>query len=124
MSFIPIKGDRMVAINKFFTPSVGDPRSMIDIEVGEMLKITDVFLSKNSRRVNIDRFHIIDNMYISDITHEVQFDMNLDSDVKYEFKLDNLNYYFSQKDLYDIIVTEDDFDLLIDTQSDLLKYYS
>lgn len=124
MSFIPIKGDRMVAINKFFTPSAEDPRLNLDIEVGEMLKITDVFLSKNSRRVNIDRFHFIDNMYISDLTHEVQFDMNVPSEVKYEFKLDNLNYFFSKKDLYDIIVTEDDFDLLLDTQADLLKHYS
>ena len=52
MSFIPIKGEKMIAINKFFTGSVSDPRSMIDVEVGESLRITDVFLSKNSRRIN------------------------------------------------------------------------
>lgn len=109
MSFIPIKGEKMIAINKFFTGSVSDPRSMIDVEVGESLRITDVFLSKNSRRINVDKYHIIDNMYISDITHEVQFDMNEPSEVVYEFKLDDLNHFFSRKDIYDIIVSEEDY---------------
>ena len=123
MSYIPKKGDKMVTISKFFTVDY-------DIEVGDKFTVKDVFLSKGSRRVNVDRFHLIDNLYISDITHEVQFDMNVDNGVRYEFTLEAPNRdkmrgnIFLLSDLNKIIITEEDFDILIDLQMDVLKFYS
>lgn len=104
-TFIPRKGKLMSATTQFKSSFKDRNNWTKYIRKGANLTITDVYLASNTRRVSLDNYIVIGSLLISRKNHEIQWDMNdLRNGMRLEFRLDDLNRIFTQRDINKVVV--------------------
>jgi hypothetical protein len=104
-TFIPRKGQLMSATCAFKSTFKDHNNWTKYINRGASLSITEVYLASNTRRVSLDNYVIFGSLLVSRKNHEIQWDMSdLKNGMRIEFRLDDLNRIFTQRDINKIIV--------------------
>jgi hypothetical protein len=103
--FIPRKGQVMISTCQFKSSFKEHNNWTKYVRKGADLTITEVYLASNTRRVSLDNYAVIGSLLISRKSHEIQWDMSdLRDGMRIEFRLDDLNRVFTQRDINKVVV--------------------